>query len=62
MDRGGARLTVADFSVAMTLPYAEESQLPLDEFTNMRRWHDRLNEIEPWREPSPVRQRKSART
>jgi glutathione S-transferase len=51
----GDRLTVADFSVAMTLPYAEEARLPLDEFANVRRWHERLNEIEGWREPFPAR-------
>jgi glutathione S-transferase len=51
----GDGLTVADFSVAMTLPYAEEAQLPLNEFANIRRWHDRLNEIEGWREPFPAR-------
>ena len=51
----GGGLTVADFSVAMTLPYAEEARLPLDEFINVRRWHDRLNEIEGWREPFPAR-------
>jgi glutathione S-transferase len=58
----GDGLTVADFSVAMTLPYAEEAQLPLEEFTNVRRWHDRLNEIEAWREPFPAREGTSART
>jgi glutathione S-transferase len=51
----GDELTVADFSVAMTLPYAEEARLPLDEFANVRRWHDRLNDIEGWREPFPPR-------
>ncbi|MGD0142280.1 MAG: glutathione S-transferase family protein [Rhizomicrobium sp.] len=51
----GDSITVADFSVAMTLPYADEAKLPLGEFANVRRWHDRLNEIESWREPFPVR-------
>jgi glutathione S-transferase len=51
----GDGITVADFSVAMMLPYADEAKLPLGEFANVRRWHDRLNEIESWREPFPVR-------
>jgi glutathione S-transferase len=51
----GDSITVADFSVAMALPYAEEARMPLGEFANVRRWHDRLNEIESWREPFPVR-------
>jgi glutathione S-transferase len=51
----GNTITVADFSVAMALPYADEARLPLDEFPNVRRWHDRLNEIESWRQPFPTR-------
>ena len=51
----GDSITVADFSVAMVLPYANEARLPLGEFTNICRWHDRLNEIESWRDPFPAR-------
>jgi glutathione S-transferase len=51
----GDSLTVADLSVAMTLPYAEQANLPLDEFAHVRAWHDRLNEIEGWRDPFPHR-------
>lgn len=47
-------LTVADFSVAITLPFANAAHIPLDEFPAVRRWHDRLNELEAWREPLPV--------
>lgn len=47
-------LTVADFSVAVTLPFANEANIPLDEFPALRHWHDRLNELEAWREPLPV--------
>ena len=47
----GEGLTVADFAVAVTLPYAQQAQLPLDEFAHVRRWHDQLNELEAWREP-----------
>lgn len=51
----GDSLTVADFSVAMTFPFARDANLPLDEFPAVRRWNDRLNEIESWREPYPPR-------
>ena len=51
----GDSMTVADFSVAMALPFAGEAQLPLEDFAQVRRWHDRLNEIESWRDPFPVR-------
>ena len=50
----GDRLTIADFSVAVTLPYAKKAKIPLDEFPNIARWHDRLNELPAWREPFPA--------
>lgn len=51
----GDRITVADFSVAMVLPYADEARLPLGEFADICRWHGRMNEFESWREPFPPR-------
>jgi glutathione S-transferase len=51
---GDATLTVADFAVAVTLPYAEGARIPLTEFPEIVRWHDRLNELDAWREPFPV--------
>lgn len=50
----GDGLTIADFAVAVTLPYAKQSRMPLGEFPEIVRWHDRLNEIEAWREPFPA--------
>jgi len=50
----GDHLTLADFSVGICLPYAKEARLPLEEFPNMRRWHDRLGELDGWNEPWPV--------
>jgi len=50
----GDSVTVADFAVAGFLPYAERAHIPLDEFPAVRRWHDRLNEIDAWREPFPA--------
>lgn len=47
-------LSIADFSVAATLPYADEAKLPLADFPAIRRWHARLNEIPAWRDPFPV--------
>lgn len=49
----GNTLTVADFAVAITLPYAEKTRLPLEGFPAIRRWHDRLNQLPAWREPWP---------
>lgn len=49
------KLSVADFCVAVALPYAAQAQMPLQEFPAVVRWHDRLNELEAWREPFPPR-------
>jgi glutathione S-transferase len=46
-------LTLADFAVASCLPYAAEARIPLGDFPAVERWHDRLNELEAWREPFP---------
>ncbi|MDE2227782.1 MAG: glutathione S-transferase family protein [Alphaproteobacteria bacterium] len=47
-------LTVADFAVGATLPYAARAQIPLAEFPAIERWHARLNALPAWREPFPV--------
>jgi glutathione S-transferase len=52
----GDALTVADFSVAVVLPYAAQAPIPLDEFPAIRRWHERLNAFEAWRDPFPAGQ------
>jgi glutathione S-transferase len=46
--------TVADFAVAITFPYADAAGIPLDEFPEVRRWHDRLCAFEAWLEPFPA--------
>jgi glutathione S-transferase len=56
----GDAMSIADFSVAVTLPYASRAAMPLGEFPNVVRWHDRLNELEAWRNPFPSRQTEAA--
>jgi glutathione S-transferase len=50
----GDALTVADFAVAVTLPYAERARIPLAEFPEIERWHARLSELPGWLEPFPA--------
>jgi glutathione S-transferase len=47
----GDRVSYADFRVATPLPFAAGAGLPLSEFPNVRRWHDRLWDIDAWRDP-----------
>jgi glutathione S-transferase len=49
----GHALTVADFAVAITLPYADSTGMPLHGFPTIRRWHERLQQLPAWREPFP---------
>jgi glutathione S-transferase len=50
----GDTLTVVDFAVGISLPYAEKANIPVKEFPEVERWHARLNELPAWREPWPV--------
>ncbi|AKJ31075.1 glutathione S-transferase family protein [Caldimonas brevitalea] len=50
----GDTLSVADFAVGITLPYADAAKLPLQPYSHIRRWHARLEELDAWREPFPA--------
>ena len=49
----GDQLTIADFAVAVTLPYADKANIPVGGYSEIERWHARLNELPGWREPFP---------
>lgn len=56
----GDHLTVADFAVSVTLPYADRIKLPLEGFRNIGRWKSVLEEIPAWRDPFPAPQAQAA--
>jgi glutathione S-transferase len=56
----GDDLSVADFAVAVSLPYAGQMKLPLGDYPQIARWHDRLNELPAWRNPFPPSPAKAA--
>lgn len=56
----GNRLTLADFAVAVSLPYAGQSAIPLSDFPAIRRWHARLEELPAWRAPFPSQEASAA--
>lgn len=49
----GDSLTLADFSLAVMLPYAEQAQIPVDEFSEIQRWHNKLMQLPAWQSPFP---------
>ncbi len=56
----GDHLTIADFAVSVTLPYAETIKLPFDSFTHIARWQQQLAELPGWSEPFPDHQARAA--
>lgn len=47
----GDELTLADFAVATTLPYARDAKIPIEEFPAVKSWHDRLMQLPAWQSP-----------
>ena len=43
------RLTIADFALGAPLNLAERAQLPLEKYSEIRRWHAALSELPAWR-------------
>lgn len=50
----GGKLSIADFSVGVLLPWAREIRLPIEDFPNVVRWHERMMALPGWREPFPA--------
>jgi glutathione S-transferase len=48
------RLTVADFAIGISLPYAEAAHIPVNEFAAVQRWHERLSALPGWLDPFPA--------
>jgi glutathione S-transferase len=49
----GREATLADFSVAAPLFYAERAELPIAPYTNIRNWFGRVAALPCWRETAP---------
>jgi len=47
----GGKLSYADFRVASALPFAERASLPIGGYANILAWHERLSQIDAWRDP-----------
>jgi glutathione S-transferase len=47
------RLTIADFQLASMATYWRDAEMPLEAFSNVVRWIDRLDTIPAWADPWP---------
>jgi glutathione S-transferase len=50
----GSRLTLADLAVAANLTYAAATELPMDDFPNVQRWHDAVSGLDAWKATHPA--------
>jgi glutathione S-transferase len=49
----GKGLTLADISVASNLMYAQPAQVPLEEYTHIRRWFAQIEALPAWQQTQP---------
>ncbi|HET9956670.1 MAG TPA: glutathione binding-like protein, partial [Polyangiaceae bacterium] len=47
------RLTLADFSVAASFALATPGRLPIEDFTNLKSWLGRVQELDAWKRTAP---------
>ena len=51
----GGGLTLADFSVAAPLIYAQPARFPLEKYANVRAWYGRVEKLDAWKKALPPR-------
>jgi glutathione S-transferase len=49
----GGSLTLADLTLASSLMYAKQSDVPLAEFANIQAWFSRITEMDAWKQSGP---------
>jgi glutathione S-transferase len=49
----GNALTIADLTLASSLMYAKQSELPLADFPRLAAWFGRISELEAWKKTNP---------
>jgi glutathione S-transferase len=49
----GESLTLADLTVASSLMYAKQTEIPLGEYPNVQAWFSRISEMDAWKKTSP---------
>ena len=49
----GNALTLADLTLASSLMYAKQADVPLAEFPNVQAWFSRITELDAWKQTGP---------
>jgi glutathione S-transferase len=49
----GDSLTLADLTLASSLMYAKQAEVPLAEFPNIQSWFTRISDLDAWKQTNP---------
>jgi glutathione S-transferase len=49
----GDALTIADLTMASSLMYAKQTDVPLGEFPNVQAWFSRISDTDAWKKTNP---------
>jgi glutathione S-transferase len=49
----GSALTLADLTLASSLTYAKQAEVPLAEFPHLQSWFARISDMDAWKKTSP---------
>ncbi len=49
----GNALTIADLTMASSLMYAKQTDIPLGEFPNVQGWFSRISDMDAWKKTNP---------
>jgi glutathione S-transferase len=49
----GDTLTIADLTLASSLMYSKQSEIPLSDFPNLQAWFGRMTELDAWKKTNP---------
>jgi glutathione S-transferase len=49
----GESLTLADLTIGSSLMYAKQTEVPLDEFPNIKAWFSGISGMDAWKKTSP---------
>jgi glutathione S-transferase len=49
----GSGVTIADLTLASSLMYAKQAEVPLAEFPNVQGWFSRISDLDAWKKTAP---------
>lgn len=47
------QITIADYSIAASLTYAQAAQIPMNDYPNIKRWYSEIEKQDAWKKSTP---------